>query len=58
MLELSRIKCTSSRGGTRASMVVRNLRNSRARWRWWNALITLPLTVLNAANNVVVPYRV
>jgi hypothetical protein len=39
-------------------MVSRNVRNSRARWRWWNSPIISPLVVFKAANSVVVPWRV
>jgi hypothetical protein len=43
-------------GGT--SLLLRNFRNSRARWRWWTSPITLPFFVFSAANKVVVPWRV
>jgi hypothetical protein len=38
-------------------MVVRNLRNSMARWRRCRAVMTVPALMSKAANRLVVPER-
>ena len=55
VLELSTMRWISDSGRTSRSSCCRNFTNSRPRWRAWHVPMTLPVRMLKAANEVIVP---